>query len=387
MTASDPQPGVDEPRVLPLVALRETVIFPEMIVPLQVGREKSVKALDKAVAGGFAHRPGHAAPGRARGHRRASTSCTRSARWPRSPRSCRPRTAPCAPSCRASSALRLLGFESTRRLHLGAHPGAAGRDPAGPRGRGARAHRAGPDRAVRPVGRARAARGGRGGAQHHRAGPAGGHGRLQPGHDHRAAPGAARDAGRRRAPEARLRVPGPPDRDPRAQGPHPVRGQVGAGQEPARVHPARAAEGHPARAGRGRPAAGRGRRAAREGRGLRHARGGQGARAQGSRPHEPHPHGLAGGRRHPHLRGLAGQPALGQVHARTTWTSSRPPSSSTRTTTASRRSRSASSSTSPCARWRTPSAAPSWPSWARPAWARPRWASPSRGPWAASSCA
>jgi ATP-dependent Lon protease len=39
----------DEPRVMPLVALRETVIFPEMIVPLQVGREKSVKALDRAV--------------------------------------------------------------------------------------------------------------------------------------------------------------------------------------------------------------------------------------------------------------------------------------------------------------------------------------------------
>ena len=36
--------------MLPLVALRETVIFPEMIVPLQVGREKSVKALDRAVA-------------------------------------------------------------------------------------------------------------------------------------------------------------------------------------------------------------------------------------------------------------------------------------------------------------------------------------------------
>ena len=46
------QPGrqAAEPRVLPLVALRETVIFPEMIVPLQVGREKSVKALDRAVA-------------------------------------------------------------------------------------------------------------------------------------------------------------------------------------------------------------------------------------------------------------------------------------------------------------------------------------------------
>ena len=80
----------------------------------------------------------------------------------------------------------------------------------------------------------------------------------------------------------------------RAQGAHPVGGQVGAGQEPARVHPARAAQGHPARAGRGRPAAGGGRRAAREGGGLRHAGGGQGAGAQGSRPHEPHPHRVAG---------------------------------------------------------------------------------------------
>ena len=39
-------------RELPLVALRETVIFPEMIVPLQVGREKSVAALNAAVASG-----------------------------------------------------------------------------------------------------------------------------------------------------------------------------------------------------------------------------------------------------------------------------------------------------------------------------------------------
>ena len=40
------------PRELPLVALRETVIFPEMIVPLQVGRDKSVAALNAAVAEG-----------------------------------------------------------------------------------------------------------------------------------------------------------------------------------------------------------------------------------------------------------------------------------------------------------------------------------------------
>ena len=39
-------------RDLPLVALRETVIFPEMIVPLQVGREKSVAALNAAVESG-----------------------------------------------------------------------------------------------------------------------------------------------------------------------------------------------------------------------------------------------------------------------------------------------------------------------------------------------
>src|SRR4051794_10780419 len=39
-------------RELPLVALRETVIFPEIIVPLQVGREKSVNPLNAAVAEG-----------------------------------------------------------------------------------------------------------------------------------------------------------------------------------------------------------------------------------------------------------------------------------------------------------------------------------------------
>jgi ATP-dependent Lon protease len=40
---------LDQIQVLPLVALRDTVIFPEMIVPLQVGRDRSVKALDRAV--------------------------------------------------------------------------------------------------------------------------------------------------------------------------------------------------------------------------------------------------------------------------------------------------------------------------------------------------
>jgi ATP-dependent Lon protease len=43
------EPEVEQIQVLPLVALRDTVIFPEMIVPLQVGRDRSVKALDRAV--------------------------------------------------------------------------------------------------------------------------------------------------------------------------------------------------------------------------------------------------------------------------------------------------------------------------------------------------
>ena len=46
------EPGTPELRELPLVALRETVIFPEMIVPLQVGREKSVAALNAATEAG-----------------------------------------------------------------------------------------------------------------------------------------------------------------------------------------------------------------------------------------------------------------------------------------------------------------------------------------------
>jgi len=49
---AQPAKSSSQTRELPLVALRETVIFPEMIVPLQVGREKSVAALNAAVASG-----------------------------------------------------------------------------------------------------------------------------------------------------------------------------------------------------------------------------------------------------------------------------------------------------------------------------------------------
>ena len=183
----------DGPRELPLVALRETVIFPEMIVPLQVGREKSVNALNAAVAEGgpialVTQRQAeqediddpselYAVGTLAKiaqvvqlqdGTVRAIVQGQRACGSTASPR----RSRTCGPRSRSSPT-------ST---------------PDGPRGPGADAHRPGPDRAVRRQRRAGPAGGGRRRAQHHRAGPAGRHGRVQPGHD---APSSARSCSRR----------------------------------------------------------------------------------------------------------------------------------------------------------------------------------------------
>ena len=50
----DPDLGSSEttPRVVPLLPLREVVVFPHMVVPLFVGRARSIQALEDAVAGG-----------------------------------------------------------------------------------------------------------------------------------------------------------------------------------------------------------------------------------------------------------------------------------------------------------------------------------------------
>ena len=39
------------PEVLPLLPIRDVVVYPFMIIPLFVGREMSVKAVDSALAG------------------------------------------------------------------------------------------------------------------------------------------------------------------------------------------------------------------------------------------------------------------------------------------------------------------------------------------------
>src|SRR5436309_425276 len=45
-------PKKKQPRNLPLLPLRDIIVFPHMVVPLFVGREKSIAALDQAMASG-----------------------------------------------------------------------------------------------------------------------------------------------------------------------------------------------------------------------------------------------------------------------------------------------------------------------------------------------
>src|SRR4029453_7021642 len=49
-TAEVPEEPIKIPELLPLLPLRDIVIFPFMIVPLFVSRERSIRAVDQALA-------------------------------------------------------------------------------------------------------------------------------------------------------------------------------------------------------------------------------------------------------------------------------------------------------------------------------------------------
>ena len=182
-------------RELPLVALRETVIFPEMIVPLQVGRDKSVAALNTAVADG-----GPIALVTQRQAEREDitdpSELYEVGTLAKIAQVVQLQDGTVRAIVQGQQRLRLLGFAETEP-YLWRASSSPTRARAGVEVQAlVRTVQAQIEQYV-PVGRTGPAGGGRRRAQHHRAGPARRHGRLQPRHDHRAAPGAARDDRRR----------------------------------------------------------------------------------------------------------------------------------------------------------------------------------------------
>ena len=263
---------------LPVLPLKETVVFPESMTPLAVGQERSVKLIDDVVSGErmlalFTVRNTEADPPGWDDLYSVGTVAVvhKMIKVP-------------------DGTLRILvqGLQRVRLVeplqeepYLLAEleelpdvvPGLA-------RGRGADAERAA---AVRPHHRddAVSARGAPArGRQRRRSERALSPDRIHAPAEDRRAPGAARAGQRRGAAAGDLADPQPRGRDVRARLEDPVAGRERDRQGPARVLPPAAAEGHPGRARRGRRAAGRDQRAARPARGEEPA----GARAEGGPP-------------------------------------------------------------------------------------------------------
>ena len=48
-STKDPEATTTQPSEVPVLPLRDVVVYPHMVIPLFVGREKSIQALDAAM--------------------------------------------------------------------------------------------------------------------------------------------------------------------------------------------------------------------------------------------------------------------------------------------------------------------------------------------------
>ena len=251
------------PPEMPVLPLRDTVLFPQAFMPLAVARESSVKLIDEAVASGqtiavFAQKEaGEDEPSQADLHPVGTASqIHKMFKLP-------------------DGSLRIIvqGLARVRLEELTAtRPYLRGRvveapeDPEGrrpSRDRRAPAEHQGQFPADRVAVAADVRRSAGARVEHHRSGPAGGLHRLGPRH-HRDRNQAGSAAHARRARASRSPEPSLDQgaRSARARFEDPEPGAVGSRQEPARLLPARAVEGDPEGARRRRRSDARDRRAA-----------------------------------------------------------------------------------------------------------------------------
>ena len=345
--APEPEPAADTVRELPLVALRETVIFPEMIVPLQVGREKSVAALNAAVesSGPIALVTQRQAEQEDIGD---PSELYQVGTLAKIAQVVQLQDGTVRAIVQGQTRIRVHGFTHTAPYLSARVEEIPDETPRGRRDPGAHAQRPGPDRAVRRERHADPARGGRRRPQHRGARAPRGHRGVQP----RQVDEKRRSSSRRstsRSASSWSATSSPADRDPRARGRSRPRSRTRWTRRSASTSCASSSRRSSRSSARTTTlqaeidelrekieAAGMPEEVARPAR-------------QGARPARED-----AVRRPPRTASSAptstGSSACrGSSRPRTSSTSWRPRRSSTRTTTASRRSRSASSSTSPSA--------------------------------------